>query len=46
MSVTPDDQHLLPLLREYSDSTTGFFHWCITRRLTEYLEPVARSEVT
>jgi uncharacterized protein (TIGR04255 family) len=32
------------LLKEYSTSTTEFFRWCLSPRLTDFLEPTSRPQ--
>ncbi len=39
------DDKIIFLLKDYSDSMTGFFHWCIGEELSNFLEPIPRSEV-
>jgi uncharacterized protein (TIGR04255 family) len=44
MPIAPDDG-LSSMLNSYSASITGFFHWCLTKRLFDALGPEPRSEV-
>lgn len=34
------------LLREFSDSMTGFFHWCLEPEMYQHLRPFPRSEAS
>lgn len=40
-----DNGEIESLVRNYSNAITGYFHWCLTDRMRDYLRPRPRSEV-